>query len=177
MATPPVFGVVGWKNSGKTTLTTRLVTELSVRGYRVSTIKHAHHRFDVDHPGKDSFRHRQAGAHQVAIASPVRWAVMTELRGAPEPSLQQMLARLDPCDVVIVEGYKHDAHPKVEVRRLDARERTPIAPSDPTIVAVAADHATDTGGLPAFQLDQVDALTSLIEDVLDLSPSDAARPR
>ena len=109
-----VFGITGWKNSGKTTLTERLVTALSDRGFRVSTIKHAHHGFDIDHAGTDSFRHRAAGAGEVAVVSARRWALMHELRGEDEPLLAQVLETLAPCDLVLVEGYKRDPHPKIE---------------------------------------------------------------
>ena len=119
-----VIGVAGFKNAGKTTLVEKLVTELTGRGYRVSTIKHAHHSFDIDHEGRDSFRHRAAGAAQVAVVSRHRWAVISELRNNPEPSLDQMLAKLDPCDLVIVEGYKRDGHDKIEVRNLEIPIRT-----------------------------------------------------
>lgn len=157
---PAVLGVVGWKNSGKTTLVARLVERLAADGLVVSTIKHAHVRFDIDHPGKDSFRHRQAGARQVAVVSPLRWALMHELRGAPEPALGEVLARLDPCDVVLVEGYKHDPHPKIEVRRVDARSHQPIGGpgGDPTVVAVACELRLPGAGLPVFALDDVDGL-------------------
>ncbi|MDC1396266.1 molybdopterin-guanine dinucleotide biosynthesis protein B [bacterium] len=109
-----VFGVTGWKNAGKTGLMERLVAEFCGRGLRVSTLKHAHHSFDVDHPGKDSHRHRMAGASQVLLASTERWALMNEHRGAPEPSLAALLAKLDPVDLVLIEGWKRDKHPKVE---------------------------------------------------------------
>ena len=111
-----VFGVTGWKNAGKTGLMERLVAEFCSRGLRVSTLKHAHHSFDVDHPGKDSHRHRMAGASQVLLASTERWALMNEHRGAPEPSLAALLAKLDPVDMVLVEGWKRDTHPKTFAR-------------------------------------------------------------
>ncbi|MEM6905618.1 MAG: molybdopterin-guanine dinucleotide biosynthesis protein B, partial [Pseudomonadota bacterium] len=107
-----VYGVVGWKNAGKTTLVERLVAEITARGLSVSTIKHTHHGVDVDQPGKDSHRHREAGARQVILASGARWALMTELRGQPEAPLEALLGQLAPVDLVIVEGYKRDAHPK-----------------------------------------------------------------
>ena len=155
MTRPPVFGVVGWKNSGKTTLVVRLVAELTGRGYRVSTLKHAHHAFDVDQEGTDSFRHRQAGASEVALVSGRRWALMHELRDDSEPSMTNMLDRLSPCDIVLVEGYKRESHPKIEVRRSDSVTGDWLAPNDPQIVAIASDHATDSGGLPRFDLDDV----------------------
>ena len=134
--TSPVFGVTGWKNSGKTTLLTRLVSEFTRRGYRVSTVKHAHHDFDIDKPATDSFRHREAGASEVMIVSGNRWALMHELRGDDEPPLEAALQRLSPCDLVLVEGYKREGHPKIEARRQAARRtrsagaRRPVDPGD-----------------------------------------------
>ena len=133
-----LFGVVGWKNAGKTGLMERLVAEISGRGVSVSTVKHAHHSFDVDHPGKDSYRHRVAGAQEVLLASRQRVALMQELRGADEPSLEALLMRLSPVDLVLVEGYKRDAHPKIEAHRAETGNPL-IAPNDPTVRAVAAD--------------------------------------
>jgi len=170
MSTAPIIGVIGWKNSGKTTLTVRLVEEFVRRGLRVSTIKHAHVRFDIDHPGRDSHRHREAGAQEVAIASPVRWAVMRELRGAPEPTLDEMVARMSPCDLIVVEGYKSGAHPKVEVRRDGARQRDPIAPCDPAVIAVASDAPDDENtDLPVVHIDNIPPLADLITARLRLS--------
>ena len=125
-----IVGVVGWKDSGKTGLVERLVAELSGRGLVVSTVKHAHHEAEVDRPGTDSHRHRAAGASQVILATPVRWALMAELRGAPEPDLAALMARLDPCDLVIVEGFKRAPHPKIEAHRLShgPRPRGPLGP-------------------------------------------------
>ena len=132
--TQRVFGITGWKNSGKTTLTEKLVAELTRRGFRVSTVKHAHHDFDIDHEGADSYRHRLAGAVEVAVVSGRRWALMHELRGEDEPKLEEILARLAPCDLVLVEGYKREGHPKIETRRLDAKDTAPLTrvrPEDP----------------------------------------------
>lgn len=167
--TARIFGIIGWKNSGKTTLTERLVTELTRRGWRVSTVKHAHHGFDIDHEGTDSFRHREAGATEVAIVSGRRWALMHELRGDDEPSLDDIVARMAPCDVILVEGYKREPHRKIEVRRREAREATPIAPGDPGVVAIAADHAAEGGGLPVFDLDDIAAMADLVERETGLS--------
>lgn len=158
-----MFGIAGWKNSGKTTLTEKLVAELSRRGWAVSTVKHAHHAFDIDHPGTDSFRHREAGAKEVAIVSSNRWALVHELRGEDEPKLGDILARISPCDLVLVEGYKAEAHKKIEVRRLDARKREPIGASDSSIVAIAADHPVTDGTVPVFDLDDVAGIADLIE--------------
>lgn len=155
-----VWGVTGWKNTGKTTLTERLVTAFTAEGLRVSTVKHAHHATEVDHPGRDSHRHREAGAGQVLVASPVRWALMTELRGAEEPPLEALLARLDPCDLILIEGYKTAPHPKIETHRM-AAGRDLLAPANPTIRAIASDGAPVTG-LPRFDLDDVGGIAAFI---------------
>lgn len=159
----PVLGVTGWKNSGKTTLVERLVAELVRRGRRISTVKHAHHDFDIDVPGTDSFRHRQAGASEVAIVSARRWALMHELRDEDEPPLASVLSRLAPCELVIVEGYKREGHPKIEARRLGARDTTPLSARDPSIVAVAADHAQPGETLPVFDIDDIGAIADFAE--------------
>jgi molybdopterin-guanine dinucleotide biosynthesis protein MobB len=156
-----LYGVTGWKNSGKTVLVERLVAELTRRGLTVATVKHAHHGFDVDQPGKDSHRHRAAGATQVAVASRARWALMTELRGAPEPTLDALLARLDPVDLVLVEGYKRDRHPKIEARRA-ATAQNLIAAGDPTIVAIASDAPLPGLAVPVFDLDDIPAIADFI---------------
>ncbi len=132
------IGFAGWSGSGKTTLIERLIPWLTARGLRVSVIKHAHHRFDIDKPGKDSWRHREAGAAEVLITSTGRWALLHELRDEPEPTLQAHLARLAPCDLVLVEGYRHADLPKIEVHALSLAEPL-LAASDPTIVAVASE--------------------------------------
>lgn len=168
MTPPKIFGIAGWKNSGKTGLAVRLVTELTARGYKVSTIKHAHHDFDIDKVGADSYRHRQAGAHEVALVSGTRYAIMHELRGAAEPTLEEVLARLAPCDIVLIEGYKREPVPKIEARRLEAANRTPLAPSDPYIRAIAADHEVDGASLPVFDLDDTIAVADFILRTLDL---------
>ncbi|PLX43348.1 MAG: molybdopterin-guanine dinucleotide biosynthesis protein B [Hyphomicrobiales bacterium] len=170
MTTPlpfPVFGVAGFKNSGKTTLVTRIVQELSDRGYAVSTIKHAHHGFDLDKPGRDSFLHRNAGAQEVAIISNSRWALMRELRGAEEPVFRDVLSKLSPCDVVIVEGYKMEDHPKIELR-LAGSERRPLAPEDPTIVAIASDEPISDEHLPCFERNRVRDIADFIVTHLEL---------
>ena len=155
-----IFGIVGWKNAGKTGLMERLVTEITARGLRVSTVKHAHHSFDVDHPGKDSHRHRIAGATEVLLASRNRFALMHELRDAPEPPLAALLARLSRVDLVLVEGYKRDAHPKVEAHRA-ATGNPLIATGDPTIRAVASDTALVLDR-PVFDLDDTVAIADFI---------------
>ncbi|WP_430257174.1 molybdopterin-guanine dinucleotide biosynthesis protein B [Neorhizobium sp. IRS_2294] len=169
MTVPPrVFGIAGWKNSGKTGLAVRLVTEFTRRGYKISTIKHAHHDFDIDKVGADSFRHRQAGAHEVTIVSGTRFAIMHELRGDPEPSLQDVLDRIAPCDLVLIEGYKREPVPKIEARRLESKSREPLAPTDPHIVAIAADHAVEGTSLPVFDLDDTVAIADFIANVVSL---------
>lgn len=161
-----VFGITGWKNSGKTTLTERLVAEMVQRGLRVSTVKHAHHDTEIDHPGRDSHRHRMAGAGQVIVCSPRRWALMTELRDeAPEPPLDALLARLDPCDLVLIEGYKSAPHPKIETHRA-VLARGLLAPSNPTIRAIARDAEVDHP-LPQFDLDDVPAIATFILQEVD----------
>lgn len=161
--TQRVFGIIGWKNSGKTTLTERLVAELVRRGRTVSTVKHAHHAFDIDQPGADSFRHRAAGATEVAVVSGHRWALMHELRGAEEPGLADVVARLSPCDLVLVEGYKRERHPKLEVRRREGRSVVPLSADDPAILAIAADHPVAGETLPVFDLDDVADIADFIE--------------
>ena len=155
-----LFGVVGWKNAGKTGLMERLVTEITGRGISVSTVKHAHHTFDVDHPGKDSHRHRVAGAREVLLSSRNRVALMQELRDEEEPSLATLLTRLSPVDLVLIEGYKRDDHPKVEAHRAETGNPL-IAPDDPTIRAVASDIEL-TLDRPVFDLDDTKAIADFI---------------
>ncbi|MEL7258084.1 MAG: molybdopterin-guanine dinucleotide biosynthesis protein B [Pseudomonadota bacterium] len=155
-----VYGVVGWKNAGKTGLMERLVAEITGRGYSVSTVKHAHHSFDVDHEGKDSHRHRVAGATEVLLASRNRFALMHELRDEDEPTLEMLLAKIAPVDLVLIEGYKRDAHPKVEAHRQEPGNPL-IAPDDPTIRAVASDVKLDLDR-PVFDLDDTRAIADFI---------------
>ncbi|WP_299281048.1 molybdopterin-guanine dinucleotide biosynthesis protein B [uncultured Tateyamaria sp.] len=155
-----LYGIVGWKNAGKTGLMERLVSEIAGRGFSVSTVKHAHHSFDVDHPGKDSFRHRAAGAQEVLLASRQRFALMHELRGSDEPTLEALLAKLAPVDLVLVEGYKRDAHPKVEAYRA-ATGNPLIAPDDPTVRAVASDSPLSLDR-PVFDLNDTRAIADFI---------------
>ena len=155
-----IIGLAGWSGAGKTTLMVKLLPALIGRGLAVSTLKHAHHRFDVDTPGKDSYEHRRAGAHQVMVASGARWALMTELRTAREPTLRELLARMDPVDLVIVEGFKRDLHPKIEVHRA-ANDKPWMRPDMPGIVAVASDVAPPYD-LPRAHLDDVDAIAGLV---------------
>ena len=155
-----IYGVVGWKNAGKTGLMERLVTEITGRGITVSTVKHAHHSFDVDHAGKDSHRHRVAGAREVLLASRNRFALMHELRDEDEPTLQDLLTRLSPVDLVLIEGYKRDGHPKVEAHRAETGNPL-IAPEDPTIRAVASDTAL-TLDRPVFDLNDTVSIADFI---------------
>lgn len=159
--TRKVIGVAGFKNAGKTTLVEKLVRELTGRSYRIATVKHAHHSFDIDHEGRDSFRHRQAGAGEVAVISGQRWAIIHELRGEEEPSFAAILAKLEPSDLVIVEGYKHGEHQKIEVRNL-ALDHPRLAGDDPTIVAIAANGAITDAPVPVFDRDHVEALADFI---------------
>ncbi len=156
-----IFGIVGWKNSGKTTLIAALVREFRSRGLRVSTIKHAHHAFDLDRPGKDSYLHRDAGAEEVLIASHSRWALLHELRGEPEPALPELLQHMSPVDLVLVEGFKAEAHPKLEVRRVGA-DGPVLAQTDPHIVAIATDDAIDPHGRPVFAPDDIAGIADFI---------------
>lgn len=157
-----VIGVAGFKNAGKTTLVEKLVAELTRRGHRISTVKHAHHSFDIDHEGRDSFRHRKAGASEVAVVSRHRWAIIHESREEAEPKLGDILSKLAACDLVIVEGYKRDSHDKIEVRNLDLSHPR-LAGDDPTVVAIAANGRVDDAPVPVFDRDDVTALASFIE--------------
>lgn len=155
-----VFGITGWKNTGKTGLVERLVTELSFRGFTVSTIKHAHHSFDVDYQGRDSYRHREAGACEVLLSSGNRWALMHELRGADEMSLADLLSKLTPVDVVLVEGFKTEGHEKLECHRASTSTMV-IGRADDTIIGIASDIELDVE-LPFFDLND----TKVIADFM-----------
>ena len=161
-----IFGVTGWKNSGKTGLMERLITEFTARGLTVSSIKHAHHSFDIDHPGRDSYRHRDAGARQVLLASRNRWALMHELRVEDEPSLGDLLKQLSPVDLVLIEGYKRDRHPKIEAHRKETGQPL-IAPEDETIVAVASDTSV-TIDRPVLDLNDTASIANFIAQHLKL---------
>jgi molybdopterin-guanine dinucleotide biosynthesis protein B len=158
----PIIGIVGWKKSGKTTLSVRLVEEFTRRGLRVATVKHAHHSFQIDTADTDSARHRKAGAAQVAIVSQHRWELVTELDGAPEPDFPDVIAMLAPADLIIVEGYKSAAIPKIEARRAAAFDHVPLADSDPNIIAIASDGPVDDERLPQFRLDEIAAIADFI---------------
>jgi molybdopterin-guanine dinucleotide biosynthesis adapter protein len=154
-----VYGVIGWKNSGKTSLMERLVAEITGRGFTVSTVKHVHHDVDLDHPGKDTWRHRAAGASEVVLASAHRFAILREHRG-PEPDLSEVLARLAPVDLVLVEGYKRDAHRKVEVWRRETGHDL-IQTHDPLVRAVATDEALSLP-VPVLDLNDTKAVADFI---------------
>lgn len=156
-----IFGLAGWSGSGKTTLMVRLVPELTSRGLRVSTIKHAHHAFDVDRPGKDSYEHRRAGATEVLVTSANRWALMHENRGEAEPSVEELVARMTPVDLLLIEGFKHHAHPKVEVFRR-ANGKPLLAPGDPMVRAVASDGPVPEVSVPVMDLDRPDLVADFI---------------
>jgi len=164
-----VYGIAGFKNSGKTTLVVDLVQELTARGLRVATVKHAHHEFDIDHPGKDSFRHRKAGAAEVIVASTRRWAHIKELADAVEPQLDELLGHLGAVDLVLVEGYKHGDHPKLEVRRTGL-DHPALAGESDTIRAVVCDGPLDDLPVPVPLLarDDVSAIADFILRELQL---------
>jgi molybdopterin-guanine dinucleotide biosynthesis protein B len=177
-----VIGLAGWSGAGKTTLIVKLIPALRARGLRVSTVKHAHHAFDIDKPGKDSYEHREAGATEVLVASANRFALMHELRGAPEPSLAELLSKLDPVDFVIIEGFKADAHVKLEVHRL-ANDKPFLYPEDPNIKGVVSDLIDPRSVLPPHlpyaHLDDIDAIVALIIDLalpLEEAQRKLARP-
>ena len=155
-----VIGLSGWSGAGKTTLLTRVIPYLLGRGLSISVIKHAQHEFDVDVPGKDSWEHRQAGATEVLVSSSRRWALMHELRGAAEPRLQELLAKMAPVDLVLVEGFKREPHRKIEVHRA-ANGKPWLFPDDPGIVGIVTDAKVETP-LPVVHLDDIDAVAGLI---------------
>ncbi|MAB15021.1 molybdopterin-guanine dinucleotide biosynthesis protein B [Parvibaculum sp.] len=163
-----IVGIVGWRNSGKTTLITRLIEFFSERGISVSTIKHAHHAFDIDHPGKDSFLHREAGAHEVLVASARRWALMHEVGEDDEPLLEEHIARLAPVDLVIVEGYKRHPHIKLEVRR-EGQEASDLAPEDTDIMAIIADYPIPDSTIPILPLNDPPAVARFISEFFKLA--------
>lgn len=164
-----VFGIAGFKDAGKTTLAERLVAELTGRGYVVSTVKHAHHAFDIDQEGRDSYRHRQAGAREVAIVSRKRWALIHELRDTEEPTFAAVLAKLEPCDLVLVEGYKREDHPKLEVRR-SGLDHPKLAGADPTVVAIASDTAIGDAPVPVLDMNDIPTVADFIAGHVHLEP-------
>ena len=171
-----VFGLAGHSGSGKTTLMVKLLPALVSRGLRVSTIKHAHHDFDVDTPGKDSYEHRAAGATEVMVSSANRWALMHEHRGAPEADLDSLIARMSPVDLIIVEGFKREAHAKIEVVR-GAGAKPVLAPNDKYVVAIASDRKLTGIGLPLLALDDAGAVADFIIEYCGLAALGAARRR
>jgi molybdopterin-guanine dinucleotide biosynthesis adapter protein len=166
----PVIGIVGWKKSGKTTLVVGLIEEFTRRGLKVASVKHAHHDFQVDDKETDSARHRRAGAAQVAVVSARRWALIGELGDDPEPDLAEVIGWLGPCDLVVVEGYKSAAIPKIEARRDAAMSRETLADGDPNVKAIAADHRADGCGLPVFSLDDIAGIADFIAGAIGLQP-------
>ncbi|MFO1173192.1 MAG: molybdopterin-guanine dinucleotide biosynthesis protein B [Hyphomicrobiaceae bacterium] len=163
----PVIAVVGWKNSGKTTLVTKLIAELVSRGVRVASIKHAHHIFEIDHEGTDSFRHRQAGASSVAIVSARRVGIVREIAEGEEPPFEAVLASLGPADLVIVEGYKSLPLKKIEVRRRESNRDGDLAPVDPHVLAIAADYPVEAA-VPVLDLNDVGKIADLVTRTLGL---------
>lgn len=159
----PVIGIAGWKKSGKTTLTVRLIEEFTRRGLKVASIKHAHHEFQIDDQETDSARHRRAGAGEVVVIGGKRWAMVHELKDEPEPNLEEVFTWLSPSDLIIVEGYKSADIPKIEARRSVQQDRRHLAVDDPTIIAIASDHETDHENLPLFSLDDVVGIADFIE--------------
>jgi molybdopterin-guanine dinucleotide biosynthesis protein B len=173
-----VIGIAGWSGAGKTTLISRVIPYLREQGLRVSVIKHAHHDFDVDVPGKDSWVHRQSGAEEVLVSSANRWALMHELRGAAEPSLPELIRKMSPVDLVVIEGFKSEPHRKIEVYR-KASGKPPLFPEDPAIAGIATDATIETA-LPVAHLDDIPAVAAMmqtyaiaVEDVFAASPNRA----
>jgi molybdopterin-guanine dinucleotide biosynthesis protein B len=156
-----IFGLAGWSGSGKTTLMVRLLPALIARGVTVSTMKHAHHAFDVDRPGKDSYQHRAAGATEVMISSNARWALMHELRDAPEATVEELVARMTPVDLLMIEGFKAHKHPKLEIHRRSLGKPL-ICTDDPDVVAIASDAPVPGVTLPRFDLDDADGIAEFI---------------
>jgi len=156
-----ILGIVGWSGSGKTTLIVQLIPELRRRDLKVATLKHAHHNFDVDKPGKDSFEHRKAGASEVIVSSALRWAHMHEVGDGKEATLAELLQRLSPCDLVLVEGFKTDRHPKLEVFRMET-QKTPLYPQDDRIVAVGSDQKLLDATVPVVDLNDLEAVADLV---------------
>jgi molybdopterin-guanine dinucleotide biosynthesis protein B len=169
-----IIGLAGWSGSGKTTLITKVLPRLLARGVRVSTLKHAHHGFDLDQPGKDSFMHRAAGATEVVISSARRFAILHELREEPEWDLPDLLARLAPVDLVLIEGFKRDAFPKLEIHRAENRKPL-IHPEDPHVVAIAADTPLPQATVPVLDLDDIERIADvLLEHATPLQDATAA---
>lgn len=162
----PIIGIAGWKKSGKTTLAVRLIEEFSRRGLKVASIKHAHHGFQIDDAQTDSARHRRAGARETAVVSGKRWAVVHELKDEPEPDFEEVVSWLGPADLIIVEGYKSAAIPKIEARRTASLTKRALADDDPLVVAVAADHAVEDARVPVFDLNDIRGLADHITKMI-----------
>ena len=156
-----IIGLAGWSGSGKTTLLTKVIPSIVARGLKVSTVKHAHHSFDIDRPGKDFHTHRMAGATEVLVGSAGRWAIVHELRGEPEPTLQALLRKASPVDLVLVEGYKGESHPKLEVYRA-ANGKPLLHPGDPAIVAVASDTPLSGLRISVVELNDIEGITDIL---------------
>jgi molybdopterin-guanine dinucleotide biosynthesis protein B len=174
-----IIGLAGWSGSGKTTLLTKVIPRIVARGLKVSTIKHAHHAFDIDQPGKDSHTHRMAGATEVLIGSGRRWAIVHELRGEAEPTLAALLAKASPVDLVLVEGYKGASHPKLEVFRAGLGKPL-LHPDDPAIVAIAADAPHPRARVPVVDLDDVERIIDILlrhAAPVDRGPAAATRSK
>ena len=168
--TRKVIGIAGYRKSGKTTLVERLVSEFTARGLLVATVKHAHHAFDIDHKGRDSWRHRAAGAREVAIVSDRMWAIIHPLHDEPEPGLDEVLGKMSPSDLILIEGYKREGYPKIEVRDV-ALGHPELAPGDPTVIAIAtSEFAPDhvAGDMPLFSRDDITGIADLIAVRLEL---------
>lgn len=168
----PIIGIVGWKNSGKTTLAVRLVEALTRRGLRIATIKHAHHALRLDDEGTDSARHRAAGAAQVAVVSQRRWALMTE---GDEPDFADIVARLEPCDLIVVEGYKSQPIAKIEARRRDSQPGFGLAERDQRVIAIAADYGVEGPAVPVFQLDDIERIADFVMASFSITAGERVR--
>jgi len=162
-----ILGIAGWKNSGKTTLVSSLITELTNRNIRVSTLKHAHHDFDIDQPGTDSYKHRKAGAQEVLIVSSRRWALIHEETEVSKPDLTTMLGKLEDTDLVLVEGFKSLSFPKLEIRREDS-SGPDLAPNDKDIIAIVSDRPVPEQNMPAFDLDDIKGIAEFVMKIFDL---------
>ncbi len=169
-----IFGLAGWSGSGKTTLTSRLLPELIGRGLTVSTVKYAHHSFDIDQPGKDSYVHRMAGASEVLVASANRWALMHEHRGVPEPGAAELIRHMTPVDLLLIEGFKREPHPKLEVYR-QANGKPLLHPGDPNIVAVASDVPLPQSPLPVLSIDDIAGIAAFIIRQCSLQPRSSSQ--
>ncbi len=156
-----IIGIAGWSGAGKTTLLMQIIPRLVARGIKTSTIKHAHHSFDIDQPGKDSHAHRMAGATEVVVGSGTRWAIVHELRGEPEPTLAELVEKITPVDLVLVEGFKRGSHPKLEVHRASVGKPF-LYPADPAIVAIASDEPLPNVRIPVVDLEDVEGISDIL---------------